>query len=422
MSALGSVKRWKLASVIGASGFAGVAGVSQSLEKASPVPSTPLVVAAASPYPGARHYVSRNIKSLPGGGKLYVYDVKGRTLEYPVPPKGFHPLAASAEQLAEYGFPPRPTDPAALAEWKSTWSAYRTTPVPDLWTVPPGHGIGGQPMQRASSGGVTSLGGVGVTVEPIPSGAQYTSNWSGYYAVPPYGATRYPFDFVQGTFMQPAGTSGLSCPGAEEAQWAGLGGEMNNSGLLQAGTNMDAVNHSNDTTTYNYTAWYEYLQGNGKGPNEIVLSKVKVHALDSIQVTVQYQKSSKSAFFAVIDQSDGQAQSLDVPNMAPYFAGNTAEFVSERPLGPKGYYPPLANFGSATWLSPLIAYWKNNSTPMVGHYLPHYKNNVPLVMTQNGGPPNVGPTNPNLVLAVPGQVSGNSASSLFTDYFGAACQ
>ena len=36
-----------------------------------------------------------------------------------VPPANFDPASASDSELSVYGFPPRPTDPAALAKWNA---------------------------------------------------------------------------------------------------------------------------------------------------------------------------------------------------------------------------------------------------------------------------------------------------------------
>lgn len=55
-------------------------------------------------------------KELKDGGYATVYSFEGMTVELPTPPGSFDPLSASAEELEEYGFPPRPTDPEALAE------------------------------------------------------------------------------------------------------------------------------------------------------------------------------------------------------------------------------------------------------------------------------------------------------------------
>jgi hypothetical protein len=67
------------------------------------------------------------VEALPGGGERYSYYEPTGTLfeETTVPPPGFDPVGATAEELAEYGFPPRPTplaSPGEQAEWERTVS------------------------------------------------------------------------------------------------------------------------------------------------------------------------------------------------------------------------------------------------------------------------------------------------------------
>ena len=42
------------------------------------------------------------------------------------PPPGWNPVTASDATLKAFGLPPRPTDPAALAEWTDVWSKVKT--------------------------------------------------------------------------------------------------------------------------------------------------------------------------------------------------------------------------------------------------------------------------------------------------------
>ena len=58
-----------------------------------------------------------HIEELSDGGKIYVYYINGIENDFPVPPAGFKPNEASDEDLATYGFPPRPDNEEALAEW-----------------------------------------------------------------------------------------------------------------------------------------------------------------------------------------------------------------------------------------------------------------------------------------------------------------
>src|SRR6202035_2239460 len=60
------------------------------------------------------------MSDLPGGGTQYTYHYPdGSTENVPIPPAGFDPATASASQLAEYDFPPKPTDSAQLDQWEA---------------------------------------------------------------------------------------------------------------------------------------------------------------------------------------------------------------------------------------------------------------------------------------------------------------
>lgn len=77
-----------------------------------------------------------SITSLTGGGESYNYSIADAGLDAGlvsilIPPAGFNPLAASSAQLAEYEFPPRPTDPEDLAAWVSDMTNVTPeTPLP----------------------------------------------------------------------------------------------------------------------------------------------------------------------------------------------------------------------------------------------------------------------------------------------------
>lgn len=57
-----------------------------------------------------------------GGATAYTEYLDGNQFIQVVPPPGWTPLNASADELDAYGFPPRPTDAAGLADWNDTWS------------------------------------------------------------------------------------------------------------------------------------------------------------------------------------------------------------------------------------------------------------------------------------------------------------
>jgi hypothetical protein len=58
------------------------------------------------------------------------HDGMARSYEYQdgthevVPPPGWSPLTATDQELRTYLFPPRPTDPAALAQWHDSFARY----------------------------------------------------------------------------------------------------------------------------------------------------------------------------------------------------------------------------------------------------------------------------------------------------------
>lgn len=83
----------------------------------------------------------------------------------PVPPSTFDPLSATASELEGYGFPPRPSDASALADWTSEMQSWKPTPDHGLCQMPAPLGSGAQVSTDASS-----------------SWAHVGSSWSGYVA------------------------------------------------------------------------------------------------------------------------------------------------------------------------------------------------------------------------------------------------
>jgi hypothetical protein len=80
---------------------------------------------------GYRTFPRESVKSLAGGGTGVYYNLNGHQVEFLTPPRGFNPARASAAQLSEYGFPPRPATRAARARWASSVSS-KTAPAPPV--------------------------------------------------------------------------------------------------------------------------------------------------------------------------------------------------------------------------------------------------------------------------------------------------
>ncbi|MHB8262196.1 MAG: G1 family glutamic endopeptidase [Acidimicrobiales bacterium] len=341
MSKKMAIRRWKAIGTLAAGSYGGMAVASQPGGLASTAVHPDAYTTSAPPFPGAKHYNPTKVENLPGGGSLYTYDVNGSTQEYPVPPNGFDPLTATASQLQEYGFPPRPADPGGLAQWRSVWSHYRSTPTPDVWTVPQGDGLGSSPSQNP----------VANIIRTVTNGTEISENWSGWEATPPGespGGTAdpNPFTSVLAVFVQPP-TPYTPCAQAWESEWVGLGGDYSGAGLIQDGTTIQPSSIPGIGPSA-YT-WYEYLNGHGSGPSEITTGSVTVKPGDDIYAYVSYSKTTKKASYLILDEMTGQQQSHTQNNAAPYYSGTTAELINERPANPSGQYSPLYNFHKADW-------------------------------------------------------------------------
>jgi hypothetical protein len=90
-----------------------------------------LVIAASCGFSNATSINLSNfskdaqVQALLGGGTTYTYEINGVKDTYFIPPKNFNPLSATNDQLKEYGFPSRPTDPDRLKLWVQVRSKYK---------------------------------------------------------------------------------------------------------------------------------------------------------------------------------------------------------------------------------------------------------------------------------------------------------
>jgi hypothetical protein len=126
--------------------------------------------------------------------------------QLPAPPDGFNPLVATAADLAKYGFPSRPVDPVALAQWEYVMSNAKYY---------------GKPVQTPST--VTSNG----LEQPI----DYNLLWAGYATTSSNnnGAT---YSQTSAEWTQP---NYLDYWYGDPILWTGMGG-INTEYIVQAGT------------------------------------------------------------------------------------------------------------------------------------------------------------------------------------------
>ncbi len=263
-----------------------------------------------------------HIVELSDGGKIYVYYIDGVENDFPVPPAGFKPIDASDEELATYGFPPRPDNEAELMEWTEHMSAYKYTPIPQISQTDVINGAYHQPLSNDSN-----------TTRSLDQ-TYYHPFWSGYVA-------KGNFAMVQGDFTQP--TINSSNPAyTHESTWVGLGG-YNTGKLVQTGTAMTTYGGTN-----HYYAWYEYLSP--ANPNlEVQFNSIIVNAGDKIHTYCSFQQANNLFNAYIANNTNGTSQSVLVNiSASEYFDSSTAEFINEKPSW-AATDNGLTNYGTTNW-------------------------------------------------------------------------
>jgi hypothetical protein len=238
-----------------------------------------------------------------GGGSSVVYDMNGMTVTNLIPPPGFRPETASAAQLDEYGFPPRPAAGAALAAWEKEMSG---------WTgaAPP-----------------TSF--LAETHTKVVADTETTANWAGY-VVTAQSNSLYWFSQAEGWYTEPTFASSR-CSSTSEVTWAGLGGYASYSGsyLAQNGTawNSDGAD--------NHQAWWEIVPHNN-------LTVIGYYATPDQEMDVSTRNITDGFRFWFYN-FEGTSMAFDVTKYGDFPLAQSAEVVIERPQVNK-VYTNLANF------------------------------------------------------------------------------
>ena len=252
---------------------------------------------------------------MPGGGYDYIYRVGSALVHFPVPPKGFNPLSATAAKLQEYGFQPRPSGGTALAQWTNMMAHYRQTPIPSVVLVQ---------SQRDHL----------VKKGHIAFGTENSANWAGWIA----DSTTQEFVATQMDYTQPAAQA-TSCAGAVQSVWTGLGG-VNSTSLVQDGTALPGTIPG----ASGYSAWYEYMNGTSNvGPK--VMGNLVVNPGDSIHLYTAYSTSNGEINFYIADNTTGTSQAALVTGVGTaYYDGSSTEYITERSVCGNGCFYPLEQF------------------------------------------------------------------------------
>jgi hypothetical protein len=285
-------------------------------------------------------------------------NLPGVTANLDVP--NFDPLAATAQQLAAAGLPPRPDaqlQAKAFASWKRAMTSNARHVLPTLTATNIKHG--------AHKPGGTS------------NGTSY--NWSGYALVNSQTSlTAASFYYLIADYVVPVAEQAFgACTGGWDysSSWIGIDG-YNSSDVLQAGTESDAYCSGSTTSTY-YSAWYEWF------PNySIRIGSFPVAPGDDMFVEV-WSTSATAGHAYLVNYNTNQVVNLafSAPS-GTTLKGNSAEWVVERPsIG--GSLATLTNY-IQDFFEDAYAYDFNyhSSSPS----LPYTGNtSVPLTMLDNSG-------------------------------------
>jgi hypothetical protein len=235
------------------------------------------------------------------------------------PPAWLNPLTASDEDLAAFGFPPRPDAqgaPEIYKSWQRAMAASKRSIIPELQRTDISHG----PAQ----------------IKYLENSTATSNNWSA--VVVESGASSYntktSFSIVQAEYVVPMASQAFgACTGSwdRSSSWVGIDGASGSGAkdLFQAGTEADA-SCVNGIKSQEYYAWFEWVPDK---PNLAVkLNGLPVSAGDDIFVQV-WNTSATHGYVYIVNETTNEYLNLSVP--APSgttLVGNSAEWVVERPL------------------------------------------------------------------------------------------
>jgi hypothetical protein len=238
-------------------------------------------------------------RNLAGGGSVYEYNMNGKIVKTYRPPAGFRPYSASNAQLAKYGFPSRPANPAALAVWRAEMRNWKgSAPAPRFLV---------ETHMRADT--------------------QYSNVWAGYRIQDLSGNF---FTHAEGWYTEPTIYSSR-CAHTVEVSWAGIGGWGTNV-LAQNGTLYDSSGAAN------HQAWWEIVP-------EYSIVPIPFYGHPGYVFDASTRWLGNNAYrFWFYDYYSHTTDVFDVSSL--YYDPDSAEVVIERPTV-NNAPANLSNFG--TW-------------------------------------------------------------------------
>jgi hypothetical protein len=256
-------------------------------------------------------------------------------------PRNFSPLTASDEELATYGFPPRPDktiDADKYAKWARAMVAAKYRSTKEL-----------KPLAYSSR--EMMLGKQKSTIEATSAtpAQVISSNWSGVAntnKLTKWNA-KTSFDEVVSVFNVPVAQAPFSACAAGitgpfyEVSWNGIDG-YSNGDVLQGGS-LSAADCSGDTL---YQAWVEWY------PSYSIVPVFNVNPGDDMYVvTYNFSGGFNPGNVFVEDLTTQTYYTASLSWLSgPGLVGNSAEYIVERPCCNNDGYPlALANYIYNFW-------------------------------------------------------------------------
>jgi hypothetical protein len=273
------------------------------------------------------------------------------------PPEHFDAVHASDEDLASYGFPPRPTAATATTAYTNWASAVGAQPERLMPRLLPTAVYHGPRVATFGTGAFTS---------------DTSSNWSGYAVR--HGAVAWSgtsFDSISADFIVPA-VAARTCNNTWEyaSSWIGLDGYASRD-VLQAGVEEDAECGLVGTQTY-FSPWYEWY------PNASTRI-VNLTAAPGQSFYVHVWATGATAGHAYL-QNLNTNQSVSLNFSAPSgtsLIGESAEWIVESPsVG--GTLATLPGYG--------MDFFVNGHAITAGNvaFVPGSSGTIPITLVRNG--------------------------------------
>lgn len=279
-----------------------------------------------------------HVNGSPGGGVAFHALAARQSTNCPSPLTSFNPATASESEIAMYGLPRRPTDPAALRTYLDVWGRklYRicitSSQRLNVRTVPPSI----SPINRSS---------------PINGASQgYSGKWAGILQ---YTTT---FKWAQSQFT-------INCPPSSRigndvlgySQWVGLGGAYQGDSLWQAG--WDGIRD---------TFWYEQVGGSYDTGGEVPFGPSgSSHCGHTAQIYVDQDWSyPNGTYTSVVDTTTGQYATTWGKFQYNQADNHYADYIDERPTCSNGTITGLADYNYGNWYDAAWGDSNGNQQPL----------------------------------------------------------